>query len=46
MERSRLQQILLSIWPTIYRAVNEAFYFLINLIKKTLRVAMEQIKHG
>jgi len=46
MERTGFQRFLYNIWPTIYRVVNSAFYFLLNVIKKTVRLMIDQIKHG
>lgn len=46
MERTRLQRFLILIWPTIYRAINSALYFLLNLIRSTIKFGIEQIKNN
>jgi hypothetical protein len=33
-----------AIWPYIYRGVNGAFYFVLNLIRTFFKVAIEEIK--
>lgn len=46
MERTGIQRFLYNIWPTVYRLINGAFYFIINVIKKTVRLMINQVKHG
>lgn len=43
MEKTRFQRLLISIWPSIYRVINDALYFLLKIIKRTVKLAIEQI---
>ena len=38
MERSGIQRFVYNIWPTIYRLINETFYFIIQVILKTIKL--------
>lgn len=39
----RLQAFLKQIWPTVYRIINGGVYFILNLIKNSVRMAVQQI---
>jgi hypothetical protein len=40
----RIERFLKNIWPTVYKIVNGTFYFLLNLIKSTVKYAIEEIR--
>jgi hypothetical protein len=44
MEVPRWKRILIAIWPTIYRGINNTVYFFVMLTKKTVKMAIEQMK--
>ncbi len=44
MEENRVKIFLMQIWPAVYRIINGIFYFLINLIKSTVSLAIKQIR--
>lgn len=46
MNREQAYAYLKSIWPTVYRIINGAFYFLLSLIKTFFKVAIEEFKGG
>jgi len=46
MEKAGIQRFLYGIWPNIYKATNGAFYYILNVIKKTVRLMIDQVKHG
>ncbi len=46
MERTGIKRILVNIWPTIYRIVNNTFYFFINFFKNLINLMLNQIKNG
>lgn len=46
METTGIQRLLKQIWPTVYRAVNNTIYFILNLIKSTVKMAIDEIKNG
>lgn len=39
-----LRRILVQVWPTIYRIINNTFYFIISVIKSIFKLAMDEIK--
>ncbi len=44
MNKERLFAFLKSIWPSVYRITNGAFYSLLLLIKNLIRMGINQIK--
>lgn len=46
IERSTFQKILIAIWSKIYRAINSVFYYLTFLIRKYVKLAIDQIKNN
>ncbi len=46
MERSSFQKILIVVWTRIYQAINSVFYFLLMLIRKYVKLAINQIKNN
>lgn len=44
MERPWWQKALYNIWPKIYRALNEALFFIFMVLKTTVKIAIGQIK--
>lgn len=46
MERSKFQKVLIAVWLPIYRSINNAISFLILLIQKYAKIAMNQIKNN
>lgn len=44
LNQSRIIILLKKIWPTIYRLINSSFYFVIHIIKSTIKSAIDQIK--
>lgn len=44
MEKNNLKSFFIKIWPAIYRMINDFLYFIINLIKNTVKYAIRQIK--
>lgn len=45
-EENKFKTIAILIWPTIYRIINSFIYFLISSIKRTVFIAINQIKGG
>lgn len=45
-QENRLKAILIQIWPTIYRIINSAIYFILSLLKGIIALAVKQIKGG
>ncbi len=43
---TRFQAVMKQIWPTVYKIINSTIYFLIELIRSAVRIAIEQIKNG
>ncbi len=43
---TRFQAVMKQIWPTIYRIINNTLYFLIDIIRSGVKIAIEQIKNG
>jgi hypothetical protein len=43
---SRFRMILKDIWPTIYKVINTVLYFIITLIKSTVKDIFRMIKSG
>ena len=39
-------KFLKQVWPYIYRGINSAIYFIINIIKYIVREGIEMIKNG
>lgn len=44
MEENSFKKFLIQIWPTIYRVINTLFYALLNFLKKTVTLAIDQLK--
>ncbi|MBI5045022.1 MAG: hypothetical protein HZC02_03785 [Candidatus Levybacteria bacterium] len=44
MNKEQLTTYLKSIWPTVYRIINNTFYFLLLFIKNLIKMAINQIK--
>ncbi len=44
MEENRVKIFFKQIWPTVYRIINNIFYFLITLIKSIVSLAIKQIR--
>ncbi len=44
METTSVERLLKQIWPTIYRAINGSLYFVLNLMKSTVRSMIEELK--
>lgn len=42
---TRFQAVMKKIWPTIYRLINSALYFLLDVIRSGVKIAIEQLKH-
>ncbi len=45
-EQSGFLAWLKSIWPRIYRITNSIFYNLINFLKKSVRLIIDQLRYG
>lgn len=43
---TRFQAVMKQIWPTIYKIINNTLYFLIDLLRSAVKIAIEQIKNG
>lgn len=46
MERTGIQKFLYNIWPSIYKIVNNTFYFILKFFKNLIRLMTNQIKNG
>ena len=44
MERPWWQRILYSLWPKINRALNEAIFFVVMVLRTAAKIAIDQIK--
>ncbi len=44
VHRGQIMSIAVKIWPYISKAITTSFYFLINLIKVSVKSALDQIK--
>jgi len=44
LNKPRIYILLKAIWPTINRAINTTVYFIMHIIKSTIKSAMDQIK--
>jgi len=44
MNREKAYAYLKLAWPTIYRVINDGLYFLINVIRYIVRIAIDEIK--
>lgn len=44
MNKEKLYAYVKFAWPTIYRIINDGLYFLINVIKSIVRIAIDEIK--
>lgn len=44
MNKEKIFAFLRSIWPSVYRITNGAFYFLVLLIKNLIKMGVNQIK--
>lgn len=44
MNKTRFMAYLETVWPYIYRGINGAFYFILNMIKTFFKVAIEELK--
>jgi len=42
-ERSFWERILIGIWPTVRRLINDAWFFLERIIKSFIRIVLEEI---
>ncbi len=42
--RIEIERFLKSIWPTVYKIVNGAFYFILNLIKSTISLMLASLR--
>lgn len=45
MDKDKITIIFETVWPSIKKALDEIFYFLINLVKAIVRIAINQIKN-
>jgi hypothetical protein len=43
---NKIKQVLVNIWPSIYRVINGTFYFLLNLLRTFITLAKNQIRNG
>lgn len=46
MEKSALQKILIAVWSKIYQMINSIFYFLLMLIRKYVKLAINQVRNN
>lgn len=46
MERPYWQRLLYNIWPKIYRTIDGTVFWLLRLVKSTVKEAIKQIKFG
>ncbi len=46
MERPWWQRTLYNIWPTIYRTINSVLFFIMMILKTTVKLIIRQIKHA
>jgi hypothetical protein len=46
MENTGIKRILFNIWPSIYKAMNGAFYYILQVIRRTVKLGINQIKNG
>lgn len=44
IERTDTQRAIYNAWPRIYRIINGFFYFLLNLLKDTVKRAIQMIR--
>jgi len=44
MQENRVKVFLIQIWPAVYRIINSTAYFLINLLKNIVSMAIKQIR--
>jgi len=44
MNKERLIAYLKAIWPTVYKVLNGAIYFVFTLIRSMVKLAIQQIK--
>lgn len=44
-EDNKIMYILKRIWPTVYRLLNAAFYFILSLIKAIVKGIIDQIRN-
>lgn len=44
MERPWWQRALYNIWPKIYRTINEVLFFIMMVLKTSVKIAIDQIK--
>jgi hypothetical protein len=44
LNKPRYIILLRKIWPTVYRAINTIVYFIMHIIKSTIKSAIDQIK--
>ncbi len=45
-EDSQFKIFLINIWPKVYRIINGFLYFLLNLIRAIVKIAINQLKGG
>jgi len=43
MERPLWQRILVQIWPTIRRVVNDVWFFFARIIRSFIRIVLEEV---
>lgn len=44
MNKERAYAYLKAVWPTVYRITNGFFYFLLTLIRGSVKLAIRQLK--
>lgn len=44
MNKEKIYALLKAAWPTVYRITNGFFYFLLTLIRGSIKLAKDQIK--
>jgi len=45
-EKSQIKIILINVWPAVYRIINGFLYFLLNLVRAIVKMAINQLKGG
>jgi hypothetical protein len=43
MQKSTLESILIQIWPTIRRAINDIWFFFVRIIKSFIKVVLQEL---
>ena len=46
LEETQARRVAKQVWPSIYRMINETFYFLLNAVKSLIKSMFEEIKNG